>query len=66
MKPLSCPVRLTLLAAIWNTFRMGVTIKMAIRMTLGAIQRYIDVEQQALLGGDVRELLDSLQSRIAG
>ena len=29
-------------------------------------QGVIDVEQQALLGGDVRELLDSLQSRIAG
>ena len=38
LKPWILPVRLTLLDAIRNTERMGVMMKTAIRMTLGAIQ----------------------------
>ena len=86
---------LVIQASAWNFIR----INTAIRIMLGAIQRYgsilrrafapeergpckfyptaksewadvkqgvINVEQQALLGGNVQELLDGLQSEIAG
>ena len=38
LKPLILPARLTSLRESWNTLTMGVTMKMAIRMMLGAIQ----------------------------
>ena len=38
LKPFSLPARVTLFMDSWNTLMMGVTIKMAIRMMLGAIQ----------------------------
>ena len=37
LNPFRIPARVTLFAEIWNTRRMGVTIKIAIRITLGAI-----------------------------
>ena len=40
LKPLIFPARLTSLMAIWNTDRMGIRIKTAIKITLGAIQIY--------------------------
>ena len=38
LKPLSAPVLVTLFRAIRNTVTMGIRMKTAIRMTLGAIQ----------------------------
>ena len=38
LKPFSLPALVTLFTDSWNTLKMGVTIKMAMRMMLGAIQ----------------------------
>ena len=38
LKPLILPARLTSLKESWKTLKIGVTIKMAIRIILGAIQ----------------------------